>query len=49
MGSSNKKGKGEEDASGGIHPLIKVFALGEKVGDGICVSWDVLESVIEVL
>ncbi len=48
-GVSNEKGKGEEYVSIGIHPLIKVFSVGEKVCNGVGMSRDVLELVVEVL
>jgi hypothetical protein len=44
-----KKGEGEERASLGIHPLVKVFAAGEEVGNSISVSRDVVEPEVEVL
>jgi hypothetical protein len=33
----------------GIHPLVKVFAAGEEVGNGVGVSGDVIEHKIEIL
>jgi hypothetical protein len=33
----------------GIHPLIKVFSVGEEVGDGVGMPWDVIKHKIEVL
>ena len=32
-----------------VHPLIKVFSVGEKVGNGVGMSEDVFEMVVEVL
>jgi hypothetical protein len=46
---AEKKGKGEECMSMEIHPLVKVFSLGEEVSDGIGMSRDVLEGEVEVL
>ena len=45
----NEKRKGEEYSSVGIHPLIKVFASGEEVGNSVGVSGDVIEVVVKVL
>ena len=46
---ANEKGKGEEDTSVGIHPLVKVFALGEEVCYSIGMSRDVVKVVVEIL
>jgi len=48
-GALNEKRKGEEDASSGIHPLIKVFSLGEEVCYGVIVSGYMLEMVVKIL
>ncbi len=48
-GVLDKKWKGEEDTSVGIHPLVKVFSLGEKVGNGVGVSRDVFEAIVKIL
>ena len=45
----NKEGKGEEDASIGIHPLIKVFSLGEEVCYSVSMSGDVVKAVVKIL
>jgi hypothetical protein len=37
-----EKGEGEEYPCLWIHPLVKVFSAGEKVGDGVRVSRNVL-------
>ena len=48
-GVLDKKWKGKKDVGVGIHPLIKVFSVGEKVGDGIGMSRDMFEAVIKIL
>ena len=46
---ANEKRKREEYASIGIHPLIKVFSLGEEVCYGVSMSGDVVEAVVKIL
>jgi hypothetical protein len=44
-----KEGEWKECAGMRIHPLVKVFSSGEKIGNGIGVSRDVLEDKVKVL
>jgi hypothetical protein len=44
-----KKGKGEECMCMRIHPLVKVFSMGEEVGDSIHMSGDMFEDEVKIL
>jgi hypothetical protein len=48
-GAVKKEGKGKEYMSMGIHPLVKVFSVGEEVSDCIRVTRDMFENEIKVL
>jgi hypothetical protein len=48
-GIVKKEGKGEEYMSMRIHPLVKVFSMGEEVGDCVHMSRNVFENEVKVL
>jgi hypothetical protein len=48
-GVVEEKGEGKEHTCMRIHPLIKVFPMGEEVGNGVRVSRDVFQDEIKVL
>jgi hypothetical protein len=44
-----KKGSGKENVSVGFHPLVKVFAVGEKVSNSVSMTGDMFELEVKVL